>query len=97
VDKYPERATQVGVHILDTAGNILSQADHPLTSWSDGQTSWLDCFVVTNEQIWGACNLGIALYDDPSMTLAIEGGRCDWGNHRLLLPLDVVQSWLPTT
>jgi GT2 family glycosyltransferase len=95
VDEYPERATQIGVHILDPIGNILSQADHKLIEWADGQTSWLDCFVIRNDQLMGACGLGIALFDDPSQTLSINGGECDWGDHRLLLPLEATDGELP--
>jgi glycosyltransferase involved in cell wall biosynthesis len=85
--EHPELAAFVGVHIIDEKGTILNQADHPLPAGEISKSIWNDCFFVRNEQLNGAHALGIAVYDDPEQTLLIEGGNCDWGNHRLLVAL----------
>jgi len=83
----PELATHVAVHLVDDQGKILSQADYQWQPERKTGAEWRDCFFLRDDQLIGAKALGIALYDDPSQTLAITGGQCDWQNHRLILPL----------
>ena len=89
-DRHPEKAKNVGVHLIDATGAIVGQADHPLLPsnaiWLEN-LEWCDRFVIRPEKIKGATTLGIAVFDDPEKTYPIHGGRCDWGGHRLLLPL----------
>lgn len=87
-DEDPSLATNVGVHVIDASGKILSQADRKLSPiLQNGKNMWSDCFMIRSEQLSGAKGIAIAVYEDPNRTQLIQGGRCDWDNHRLLLPL----------
>jgi len=95
VDEEPQLAKFVGVHIMDQNGTILAQADHQLRSRREiNSRSWRDCFRISNDHLVGANAIGISVYEEPQQTLLIEGGSCDWGNHRLVIPLVAASSAL---
>ena len=81
---HPELASMLAVHLLDLDRRIISQADHTLYR---GERIWVDQFYLTQQQVDESAELGIAVYDPPNAPLAIQGGNCDWNNHRLVLSL----------
>jgi len=87
-DKHPEHAPNIGIHILDKQGKIIGQLDHRFFPPAGiMQLPWRDYFTIPSSYLAKAEEVGIVLYDDPKQTLLIEGGPCDWGNHRLLFKL----------
>jgi len=88
--EHSEKAKSVGVHIVDRNGSISSQYDHhllPQTFPLFKGAVWCDRFKIPNDALAGANAIALSVFDDPQQTLLIRGGHCDWGNHRLLLPL----------
>jgi peptidoglycan/LPS O-acetylase OafA/YrhL len=85
----PSRAKFMGVHILDGNREIVRQYDHELMpkDLPLSGTQIVDRFVVSDTDLPANAQIGLALYADPSATLTATGGTCDWGNHRLLIPL----------
>jgi peptidoglycan/LPS O-acetylase OafA/YrhL len=89
-DEHVEKAKYVGVHITDSNGSILSQFDHLLLPQAlpvfKGM-AWCDRFTIPIDVPAGGKAIALSVYEDPQKTFLIQGGQCDWGNHRLLLPL----------
>jgi peptidoglycan/LPS O-acetylase OafA/YrhL len=86
----PGKGKFVGVHIIDSNGSILGQADHellPLVLPIIKGIVWCDNFKIKNNLLAGGKTIGLSVFENPQETFLIRGGHCDWGNHRLLLPL----------
>jgi peptidoglycan/LPS O-acetylase OafA/YrhL len=84
----PEKAPNVGVHLLDKDSQIVGQCDHKLLPRSIRTNQvWRDEFYISHHQLKNVVRIGFLVYDDPNVTPLVTGGHCDWGNHRLLIPL----------
>ena len=90
----PRRARRLAVHLLDKNRTIVKQLDHDLMpkQLPLSGTEIVDRFSLNDDDLPPGGQVGLAVYDDPSVTLVAAGGTCDWGSHRLLIPLDKVEA-----
>ena len=80
-----------GVHLTDSGGKILVQADYKQSinrmALKRG-TIWKDSIFISEDRLKGGeSKLAIALYQNSSDLLLVDQGDRDWGNHRLLIPV----------
>jgi hypothetical protein len=86
--KDPSEARNVGVHLVDAQGAILHQLDHRL--FNDDARPFAtkhDFYSIPLSFLRQSQAVGIALFDNPEKTVLIKNGNCDWGSHRLLIPV----------
>lgn len=76
----------VFVHVLDTDGKVVFQADHPLRALRPGGL-WRSAVVWPNEQLRGAKRVGIGIYQPGGRVLKADGGERDGNDPRVLLDL----------
>ncbi len=79
------------VHLIDTAGNILAQADYRqslgMPDLAAG-TITVDALVIPPGAFKeGAVALALGLYDDSARLLTIDRGPTDWAGRRLVVPV----------
>jgi hypothetical protein len=77
------------IHLVDSAGKILSQADYlqdPAQATLRGKTVWEDIVEFEQAKLDQAQHLAIGLLKDKQWLFADRGPR-DWGFRRLLIPL----------
>jgi hypothetical protein len=74
----------VAVHLLDAAGAIVGQADHPFGALgADGSLRRSVALPAAS----GAVRIGIALYRPPVRLLGVRAAASDWDGHRGIIDL----------
>jgi hypothetical protein len=84
------RESLVPLHILDSTGKILAQADFNLGR-KHGEVGkgvlWRDTVTIPYLKLVGGVAIGVGLLDSGGAWLLADSGPRDWGNRRLLVPL----------
>ncbi len=78
----------VGIHFVDSQGNILGQAD--VVEDADHfahEEPWIETVMVPPQKTVNASALGITVYGRGKPVEPIDRGTRDWDFHRLLIPL----------
>lgn len=78
------------VHVLDSSGKIISQADYPqdvLHAEIKKGLMWRDRVKLSTQQLAGARHIGLGICLPPDPPLRIDHGPTDLDGHRLLIGL----------